>query len=124
MRNILEALILGAMLLAATSHFGTVGGAVSDGSKDGDRSLKVSLGVHVDAEWISLNGSWTVQGADKNADGGSKIHEVRIGAVPNVVHKARTGIVLIRAIRTATFCAAKYWYATYGTAADDYPESK
>jgi hypothetical protein len=120
MRNILEALILGAILFAATSHFGA-GGQMSDGSKDPDRSLKIGLGVQVDADWISVNGSWTVKG---NAGGVSKTHEIRIGAVPNVVHRVKTGYVLIRAIRTATYCAAKHWYSNHGDDAEDYPESK
>jgi hypothetical protein len=114
MRNILEALIVGALLFTLVSPAGTTAGSENEGSESGSRSLKVGLGVRVDSDWISLNGTWSISETDRSTNAeqsAARTHEIRIGAFPNLVQKALTGCVLIRAIRTATFCAARHLYA-------------
>ncbi len=81
--------------------------------RDGSRSLQIGLGIRVDANWISLNGTWSLDksspGAEQSQMPGSQIHEVRIGAVPNVVRQVQKGFTLFRALRITYLCLAKHW---------------
>jgi hypothetical protein len=80
-------------------------------SRDGSRSLQIGLGIRVDANWISLNGTWSldeVRRSDSRMPG-SQVHEVRLGAVPNVVRQAQKGFTLFRALRITYLCLAKQW---------------
>ena len=46
--------------------------------------------------------------AVRDAETGGEVHELTIGAVPNVLGRARKGAALVRAIRTTTVCVAKH----------------
>lgn len=77
------------------------------------RSVQFGLGIRVDADWISLNGTWSLD-ANRNSGAGHprtgfRVHEVRIGAVPNMIRQAQKGLTLIRALRTTYICLAKQW---------------
>lgn len=111
MRNTIEALILGVMIAVVVWP----GGAPADGAADRDgeetRSLNVGLDIQVDDDWISLNGTWSTNRRDTSGriEAAGQKHKIRIGAFPNVVQRAREGIVLFRALRTTTVCVAKLW---------------
>jgi hypothetical protein len=111
MKKALITLTVAALLVTLSWPAGTPASETQAPPRDGSRSLQFGLGIRVDADWISLNGTWSldeVRQSDSQMPG-SRIHEVRIGAVPNVIRQAQKGFTLFRALRTTYLCLAKQW---------------
>jgi hypothetical protein len=117
MRNILEAVIVGIMIVSV-AWSGAIPADGSDGQERGEsRSLTIGLDLRVDADWIWLNGTWSLnrRGTDARIETQGETHEVRLGAFPNVVRRAQKGIVLFRVLRCTTVCVAKQWIRDHST---------
>jgi hypothetical protein len=115
MRHIFESLTAGAVVLALAWPAGAPAGDTKGSRADDSRSLEFALGIEVDADWISLNGSWGVvedSRTDDNYSGSTnEIHQVQIVSIPNVIKRAQKGFALFRALRTTTVCLVKLWLA-------------
>ena len=108
MRHILDTLIVGTIVAMMALPAGAPAGGSGNQHEDSSRSLQVGLGVRVDSDWISVNGTWSVSPAARDAEGSGETHEFTIGAVPNVASQARKSVALVRALRVTTLCVAKH----------------
>jgi hypothetical protein len=113
MKSTLKYLIAAALILTLLLPAGVPAGESSGHAKVGSPALKIGLGIEIDAEWISLNGSWRLDdrsGDAENVSSGTIAkHEVQLGSVPNFFAQAQKGVALFRAVRTTTVCLAKQW---------------
>jgi hypothetical protein len=107
MRHIIDALIVGAVIAVLALPPGAPVGGFDSQHGGAAGSIQIGLRIQVDPDWILLNGTWSVAPAVKNAHDNVGRHELNIGAVPNLVGRARKGAAVVRAIRTATVCVAK-----------------
>lgn len=116
MRNALKILVTGCAILALWLPVDT--GALLAGSAGGNPVVKkpsfgIGLDIRFDADWIFFTGSlWLTDGdADVNGAHRDPVRktEVELGGVPNMLHRARQGIALVRAVRTTTMCLVRKW---------------
>ena len=108
MRHIIDALIVGTVAAVLALPSGAPAGGSGNQQRTSSHSLEIGLGVHVDSDWISLKGTWSVIPAVRDDDAERVTHELTISAVPNMLSRARRGAALFRAIRTTTVCVAKH----------------
>lgn len=108
MRLILDTLIVGAVVAVLALPAGAPAGGSGNRQEPTGRSLRIGLGVRVDPDKISLNGSWSVTPSSDDATGHGGANEVTIGAVPNLATRARKGAALVRVARSTTICVAKH----------------
>jgi hypothetical protein len=113
MKKALITLTIAALLVTISWPAGTPANETQVQPREGSRSVQFGLGIRVDANWISLNGTWSLDDVSRSSGHaqmpGARIHEVRIGAVPNVIRQAQKGFALLRALRITYLCLAKQW---------------
>jgi hypothetical protein len=110
MRNIIDTLIAGTIVAMLVLPAGAPASGSDNQQAASSRSLKLGLGVEIDSDWIRLNGSWSVVSATVRDEGSNRrVHELPIGAVPNLLGRAKKGAALVRTIRTTTLCVVKHF---------------
>lgn len=110
MRNIIDTLIAGTIVAMLVLPAGAPSSGSDSQQAASSRSLKLGIGVDIDSDWIRLNGSWSVVSATVREEGSNgRVHELPIGAVPNLLGRAKKGAALVRAIRTTTLCVVKHF---------------
>lgn len=110
MRNIIDTLIAGTIVAMLVLPAGAPASGSDNQQAASSRSLNLGIGVEIDSDWIRLNGSWSVVSTAVRDEGSNgRVHELPIGAVPNMLGRAKKGAALVRAIRTTTLCVVKYF---------------
>jgi hypothetical protein len=107
MRQLLDALIIGAVVAVVALWAGSSAGGSDSQKGDAPSTIQVGLGVRVDSDWISLNGTWSVGPGVREAGTEAVTHRLTIGTVPNLAGRARKCAAFVRAIRTTAVCVAK-----------------
>lgn len=116
MRKALKILVLGGLAFAASLPVDTgapLAGDTTRAPAAQKPSFQIGLDIRFDAEWISVSGNLLVRekGVRPENEAVAVTHGARVelGGMPNLLHQARTGITLIRALRTTTLCLVKQW---------------
>ena len=110
MRNVIDTLIFGTIIAMLVLPAGAPAGGSDNQQAASSRSVKLGLGLVIDSDWIRLNGTWSVMHTAVRDEGtNGRVHELPIGAVPNMLGRAKKGAALIRAIRTTTLCVVKHF---------------
>lgn len=116
MRKALKILVLGGLAFALSLPVDTGALLAGDTTRTPavqKPSFQIGLDIRFDAEWIWFSGNLLVRENGVRPDGetGAVTHGARLelGGMPNLLHQARKGITLIRALRTTTLCLVKQW---------------
>ncbi len=110
MRNVIDTLIFGTIIAMLVLPAGAPASGSDNQQAASSRSVKLGLGVVIDSDWIRLTGTWSVVHTAVRDEGtNGRVHELPIGAVPNMFGRAKKGAALIRAIRTTTLCVVKHF---------------
>jgi hypothetical protein len=116
MKKALKILVLGGLVTALSLPVNT--GALLAGDSTRTRvvqkpSFQIGLDIQFDAEWISFSGNLKVRENGDRPDGETgavtRGARVELGGVPNLLHQARRGVTLMRALRTTTMCLVRQW---------------